>query len=126
MPWPRNPPSTGPPSTWSPPDGGDDGPVGPGGVRGFPTAGEITSIDGDTLTVETDDGEAVTVRLTDDTAVSVTQDLSVDDLEEGDEVRVMGETDDDVVTAAVIQVGDAGFTGPMGGPPGVAPTGADA
>jgi hypothetical protein len=77
--------------------------------------------------VETADGDAVTVTLTEDTTVSVTHDLSVDDLEEGDEVRVMGETDDDVVSASVIQVGDAAVAGPMGGPaggpPGAAPTG---
>jgi hypothetical protein len=103
----------------APPDGAEL-PDGPEMTRGFPTAGEITSIDGDTLTVETASGESVTVTLTDDTTVTVNQDLEVDDLEEGDDVRVMGETSDDgVVDAAVIQVGDlATFGGPMGGPPG--------
>jgi preprotein translocase subunit YajC len=102
----------------APPDGAEL-PDGAEMTRGFPTAGELTSIDGDTLTVETADGETVTVTLTDDTTVTVNQDLEVDDLEEGDEVRVMGEASDDVVEARVIQVGDlATFGGPMGGPPG--------
>lgn len=112
------------PGGGTPPEGGDftppDGatrPDGGFGGGGLPTSGQVTAVDGDTLTVETADGESVTVTLTDDTTVSVTQELSVDDLEAGDTVRVQGEAgDDDVLVASVIQVGDAAFGG-LGGPP---------
>jgi hypothetical protein len=99
------------PDGQAPPTGGADQP-------GAPTSGEITKIDGDTITVKTDDG-TVTVTTSDDTEVSTTETIEVSDIAEGDTVVVMGETADDVVTAKSIRVGDLGAGGfrPEGAPP---------
>jgi len=88
-----------------------DGQGFPGGQGGMPTAGEITKIDGGTITVKTADGTIVTVTTSDDTTVSVTEEIEVSDIAEGDTVVVMGETADDVVTADAIRVGDLGAGG---------------
>lgn len=74
---------------------GDDADAqdGPGGGRG-PTAGEVSSVDGDTFTLTTDSGD-ITVTMTDDTTVVVERQGSVSDLSEGDEVFVHTHTDDD-------------------------------
>lgn len=100
----------------TPPDGAAGGPAGGPAMSLRPTAGSITAIDGSTLTVETADGESVTVTLSDDTTVTVAEEISFDDLEQGDQVRVSGETDGDTVTAVRVEIGDAGLSfGPGGG-----------
>ena len=94
-----------------------------GGFGGM-TAGEITAIDGDTLTVTAEDGTVTTVTTTDDTTVTVSDEAAVDALAVGDTVSVLGETgDDDSVAATAITEGSGGFGGMGGGgmPGGSAP-----
>ena len=71
----------------------------------------------------TSDGTTVTVTTSDDTEVSVSEEIEVSDIAEGDTVMVMGETSDDVVTATTIRVGELGG-GFRGGPDGDAGSGA--
>ncbi len=80
--------------------------------------GEITAIDGDRITVETPFDEEIVVTVADDTEVKVTEEISVEDLEEGDEIRVTGDREDDVVSADSVRRGDAPmvFGGPATGP----------
>ena len=82
------------------------------------TMGEITAIDGDRITVETPFDEEIVVTVADDTEVKVTEEISIDDLEEGDEIRVVGDREDDVVSADSVRRGDAPmvFGGPATGP----------
>jgi hypothetical protein len=112
------------------PSAGQGGYGGPGGM-GMPGAfGTVTSVDGDTFQVETMDGETVTVTVTDDTEYATLsddgerEDAEQSDLEEGDDVMVMGEADDDGnVTATNVTFGDLedGMgqrpDGGQGGPP---------
>lgn len=65
-----------------------------GGAEGL-TAGQITSVDGTTLTLKADDGDSVTVVTDDETSVTVTEARSVDDIEVGDDVFVTAEDGDD-------------------------------
>jgi len=58
--------------------------------------------------------------ITEDTTVTVSEERSLEDLAEGDVIVAVGETDDDVLTATSIQLGDAGF-GAFGGPGGGRP-----
>lgn len=68
--------------------------------------GTITSIDGDTVTLETPSGESVEVETGDDTDVTVTTEGSVGDLSEGDTVLVTGDRgDDDTIDADMIHAG---------------------
>lgn len=88
-------------------------------------AGEITAIDGATLTVTTADGEAVTVTTDDDTQVTLVTTLAVADIEVGDTVAVRAPEAEDgtAVTAEEIRVGELpvrGGRGP-GGPGGCEP-----
>ena len=82
------------------------------------TMGEITAIDGDRFTVETPFDEEIVVTVDADTEVRVTEEISIDDLEEGDEIRVVGDREDDVVSADSVRRGDAPmvFGGPATGP----------
>ena len=85
----------------------------------MPTAGEITAIDADTVTLDVD-GESVTVTVVEDTTVIVTEERSLADLADGDVIVAVGETADDVLTATSIRLGDAGlgaFGGLGGGQP---------
>ena len=96
-----------------------------GGFGGM-TAGEITALDGDTLTVTAADGTVTTVTTTDDTTVTVSDEAEVDALAVGDTVTVAGETgEDDSVAATAITEGSGGFGGMGGGgmPGGSAPAG---
>lgn len=116
-----------PPEDFQPPEGFElpEGAEPPEGFRppgagqnagGF-TSGEVTAVDGQTITIESSDGETVNVTVTDDTTVSVNETRSVSDIETGDTVRVMGETEDSTVTAESIVIGDLGFgPGGFGGP----------
>ncbi|MET0729166.1 MAG: DUF5666 domain-containing protein [Acidimicrobiales bacterium] len=100
-----------PPEGFDPSQGG-----GPGGGQGVPTAGEITAIDADTVTLDVD-GESVTVTVVEDTTVIVTEERSLADLADGDVIVAVGETADDVLTATSIRLGDAGLGafGDLGG-----------
>lgn len=91
-----------------------DAPAG-GGMGDF-TSGTIVSVDGSTITLELEDGSSVTVSTADDTTVTQTQDATVSDLAEGDEITVVGAADDDGnVSATSISEGARGFGG--GTPP---------
>jgi hypothetical protein len=87
----------------APPEGGPDG-----GTRMLAriTAGTITEVDGDRITVETPEGDQVVVTTTSDTDVRVQEEIGLGDLEEGDDVRVVGERDGDVVTASSVRRGE--------------------
>ena len=102
------------PAGFTPPEGFDGTQT--GGFGGNFTSGEITSVDGDTVTLTLDDGSTVTVTTSTDTTVTVEGEVS--DLATGDTVTVIGETDDDGnVTATSISEG-AGLGGfPGGGTP---------
>ena len=97
------------PSGFTPPEGFDGAPTGAGNF----TSGEITSVDGDTVTLTLDDGSTVTVTTSGDTTVSV--EGEVGDLATGDTVTVIGETDDDGNVAATSISEGAGFGGLPGG-----------
>ena len=125
----------GPPDGFEPPGGGElpegfeppDGAEGSPPQGGFPgggfTAGEILAIDGSTITIESGDGETTTVTVTDSTTVTVSEARSLDDIAVGDTIRATGdpdaESEDGVVTATSIQLGDLGL-GRFGGRPGAA------
>jgi len=90
------------------------------GGGGF-TSGEITAIDGSTVTIKASDGSTVTVSTTDGTTVTTTTDASVSDLGVGDTVTVIGSTDSSgTVTAQAITEGATMVGG--GQLPGQAPT----
>jgi len=103
-------------------DGPDTGQL--SGGRGGLTAGKITSIDGDTITLTLADGSTVKVSTSGSTSVTKTSKAKVSDLKTGDSVTVIGEADSSGnVTATRISEGDAGFGGFVGGPrPSGAPT----
>jgi hypothetical protein len=82
----------------------------PGGL----TQGTIKSIDGDTMTVETEDGD-VKVALGDDTQVTLSGQAS--DLEEGDQVTVMGAESEEGIDAMTVTEGDGPMLRFQGGPP---------
>jgi hypothetical protein len=105
-----------------------------GTQAGFPggrgTAGTITSIDGSTLTLEatardSGDTSTVTVETSDETTVSESVEGSLADLEEGDNVLIMGTSADGTVTAQrIVDSGDVEATGPgAGGGTGAPPEG---
>jgi hypothetical protein len=91
------------------PDGSQPGPG--GGQRpglGDFTAGTVTKVDGDTVTVKTPDGDDVTVATDSDTDVTVTKEGSVSDLSAGDPVVVTGSRrDDGSIDADSISEGDS-------------------
>ncbi|MDR3106623.1 MAG: hypothetical protein LBU05_00245, partial [Bifidobacteriaceae bacterium] len=62
-----------------------------GGFAGV--SGEITKIDGDTITIETEDGQTYQIEVGQDTAVTLSGDAS--DLTEGDSITVIGDVGDD-------------------------------
>ena len=96
------------PDDFTPPDGA---------VLTRMTFGEITAIDGNTLTLDTPmSDEPIVVTVTEDTDVKVTVEIALDELEPGDEIQVTGERDDDVVQADSVRRGDGTmvFGGPAG------------
>ena len=69
---------------------------GPGFGKG--TGGEVTAIDGSSLTVQTRDEEIVTVNTSDDTKVTLAENQSegsVSDIQVGDKIGVRGQINDD-------------------------------
>src|SRR5262249_28517222 len=97
--------------------GGQGGPFAGGG--GF-AAGTITQVDGSTLTVKTMAGDTVKVTTSGNTNIVLTKDIKLSDLAKGDTVRVIGQSDGDIVTAQSVVRGDAGvgfggFGGRRGG-----------
>jgi len=97
---------------------------GPGGARAGFTAGTITSIDGDTITLKRADGSTVKVSTSGSTTVTKTSKAKVTDLSAGDSITVIGQADaSGNVTATRISEGDAAFGGFVGGArPSAAPT----
>jgi hypothetical protein len=108
-------------------------------IRGGAVFGEVTAVDGTTLTVTAEDGTVTTVTTTDETTVTHNSTGAVGDLAVGDQVTVMGqasESDEAGVTALAITEGEsAGFGGfggggaggfPGGMPSGAVPTGGGA
>jgi len=94
------------------PDGATGGPAGAGDV----TAGTITGIDGDTITLKLADGSTVKVTSSSDTTVTTSETSSVRDLAKGDSIVVSGTAGSDgTVAATTVREGDTGFGG--GTPP---------
>jgi hypothetical protein len=87
----------------TPPDGPPDGST---HILSRITAGTVTKVDGDQITLRAPQGDEVVVRTTTDTEVKVLEEIGIHDLRRGDEVRVTGERDDDVVTATSVRRGD--------------------
>lgn len=97
------------------PGQGAPGQGAPGGFGGRGTSGTITKVDGSTITVKTQDGSEVTVTTTDQTQVTESAQVPVDQLEEGTNVMVIGQSaDDGSVAADRIIAGDSAFAGPPG------------
>jgi hypothetical protein len=111
------------------PDGAEPGSgSGLSGRSRFGTSGEITAIDGQTITVTGQDGSATTVTTSADTTVTTLEDGTLADLAVGDTVTVTpsGDTADDgsvpaqSITKGLSQMLSRG--GPAGAGPGGAPT----
>jgi hypothetical protein len=96
--------------------GGGEASEGAGGTGGFGFAtGEITAIDGTTMTVTAEDGTETTVTTSDETTLTHITEGAPGDLAVGDSVTVMGssgETGD--LTATSITEGDTGAAGGFG------------
>lgn len=70
-----------------------------------PVAGEIISVDGDSITVKMNDGSSKIVLLTDKTEVNKAETVSKDELKTGETVSVFGsENSDGSVSANNIQL----------------------
>jgi preprotein translocase subunit YajC len=98
------------------PDGGPNGGANRAPAGGGFTAGTITAIDGDTLTVKLPDGTTVKVTTSDSTKVTTTATSSVSKLKTGDKVTVIGRKDaSGDLDAATIAEGQSGFGAFRGG-----------
>lgn len=81
--------------------------AGPGGQDGSFASGEITKIEGDTITVKDNlTSTEKTIKVASTTKVMVTKTIKFSDLKVGDNVRVNGETKDSVVQAESVTRGD--------------------
>lgn len=107
-----------PPEGFEPPTDGERPPGGGGGVA----VGELVAIDSATMTLQTDEGETVIVELAEDVTVRITEARSVSDIEVGDTIRAVGDTEGDEIQATEIVIGDLAFgpggRGGFGGRPG--------
>jgi hypothetical protein len=91
-------------------NGGTGAQGGPAADRGGFTAGTISSVDGDTITLKLQDGSTVKVSTTSSTKVSETSTSSVSKLKAGDTITVIGQKDSSGdVTATTIAEGQGGF-----------------
>jgi hypothetical protein len=95
--------------------GGEGGAPGAGGAGGF-TAGTISSIDGDKITLKLTDGSTVTVTTGSSTTVTKTADGTVSDLATGDTIAVRG-TKDASGNVSATSVSEGALTGGFGGTP---------
>lgn len=80
------------------------GPLGHRGGPGRGVGGQVTAIDGETLTVEDRNGETVTVNVTEDTRVMLTEtqsEGSLSDISVGSNIGVRGQRNDDGTVEAV-------------------------
>jgi len=110
--------SGAPPNGFSgaPPNGGSF-PTPPAGGQGQPggfTIGQITDIQGSTITVSGFTGDTVTVTTNGSTTFTVMKSASLADIKVGDTITATGDSSDGVVTATSVRIGDTGF-GPGGG-----------
>lgn len=64
-----------------------------GSIR--PIAGEIISIDNESMTVKLEDGNSKIVLLSNSTNINKAEKMSLDDLKAGDTVSIFGTTNDD-------------------------------
>jgi hypothetical protein len=97
---------------------GGTGGTGGGGFGGFArgTAGQVTAISGNTLTITTAAGQQVKVQLSDTTTITKTVQGSRTDLQQGATVTVAGQrAADGSVTATSVTILPAGTTLPAGG-----------
>ncbi|MCW2747189.1 MAG: hypothetical protein JWP10_331, partial [Nocardioidaceae bacterium] len=93
-------------------EGGAPGaPSGAGAAGGGITAGTVSSVDGDTITIKTADGKSVKVKTGTSTTVTLNTEGSVSDLASGDSVVVRGETADGTLKAESITEGSFGGFG---------------
>lgn len=100
----------GNPGGFTPPEGftgqfpGGQSPSGAQGQMFRGTSGTVSSLNGDTLVLTTDQ-ETTTIVLTDDTVVERTVEATRSDLQPGQSVTVMGQRDDQGnLTATTIQI----------------------
>jgi hypothetical protein len=94
---------------------GAPGDPGRGGMEGRhmggAVVGQITSVDGKTLTVTTPDNKAVKVMLDDETKVKISSSGDAGDLANGDHVMVVGERSGDSVDAKMVHEFEGGLVG---------------
>lgn len=88
-----------------------------GNTTGFrPVSGEITSLDGSTITIKTQDGNSKIIIYSTSTKLNKTSEGSVSDLKVGEQVTAIGsESSDGTVTAQSISVGNGMLQGTPGG-----------
>jgi len=80
-----------------------------------PVSGEITAVDGTSITVKTMDGSSKIILVSSATTVNKTTEGTVSDLKTGEKVMVIGTSGNDgTVTASMISLGNRGFGGPGG------------
>lgn len=86
-----------------------------GGPAGDATFGTVKSVDGDVVTIETDDGKTVEVTADSDTEVTINSKGKVSDLGDGDTVIVTGDADDegDVDADSITERGGIRMGGPQ-------------
>lgn len=75
--------------------------AGPGNMR----IGEITKVEGDTITLAALDGTSLTVKTTAATDVRINEKITLASLKKGDEVRVIGSMSDDEIVASEVTRG---------------------
>lgn len=86
-----------------------------GSSAGRPTAGMVKHVAGDILILQSASGADVAVRITDTTKITTPEEITVNELEIGSKVLVLGEQGDDgVITAQLVSEG-AGLGTTMGG-----------
>ncbi|OGK72082.1 hypothetical protein A2313_02910 [Candidatus Roizmanbacteria bacterium RIFOXYB2_FULL_41_10] len=77
-----------------------------------PVSGEILEIDNKTITIKTQDGSSKIVIYSGSTNINKTSEGSMDDLQVGEEVMVIGTQDTNgTLTAQTISIGGRGFRG---------------